>query len=152
MIKGLFETHLFVKDIERSAAFYKNVLGLEECYRDEQRNILFFWVGSPQKSMLGLWQVPANEVQQRHFAFECDSEWVLNYSVSFLKQNKLPFYNFLNDGIEKPMVFAWMPAVSIYFHDPDGHILEFIGILNGLPRPHLGVLSYEEWLGVTSNT
>jgi lactoylglutathione lyase len=44
------------------------------------------------------------------------------------------------------MVFAWMPAVAIYFNDPDGHSLEFIAILPGKPRPELGVISFDEWI------
>jgi hypothetical protein len=39
-----------------------------------------------------------------------------------------------------------MPAIAIYFDDPDGHELEFIGILKGEGRPELGVLSYEHWM------
>lgn len=149
MIKGLFETHLYVSDLERSAAFYKNVLGLEECHRDEKRNIIFFWVSAPQKFMLGIWQMPEKEVQPRHFAFECEPDWVLNDSVSFLHSKNLSCYNFLNDGTDRPMVFAWMPAVSIYFNDPDGHVLEFIGILEGNAMPELGVVSYEEWINAS---
>jgi hypothetical protein len=38
-----------------------------------------------------------------------------------------------------------MPAVSIYFHDPDGHSLELIAMLSGQPRPELGVISWEQW-------
>lgn len=146
MIKGLFETHLYVTDLQRSAAFYKNVLGLEECHRDETRNIIFFWVGAPQKSMLGLWQMPVTEVQPRHFAFECEPEWVLNSAVPFLKKHHLSCYNFLKDGTDRPMVFSWMPAVSVYFNDPDGHVLEFIGLLPGKGMRGAVVLTYEEWL------
>ena len=43
------------------------------------------------------------------------------------------------------MVFAWMPAISIYFNDPDAHSLEFIAMLPGKPRPELGIITYEEW-------
>lgn len=43
------------------------------------------------------------------------------------------------------MVFAWMPAISIYFDDPDGHSLEFIGILNGKSKPENKIVSYEKW-------
>ena len=43
------------------------------------------------------------------------------------------------------MVFAWMPAISIYFKDPDNHVLEFIAMLEGKPQPELGIMSYEEW-------
>jgi hypothetical protein len=38
-----------------------------------------------------------------------------------------------------------MPAVSIYFADPDGHELEFIAPLPDKPRPEIGVVSREEW-------
>ncbi len=44
------------------------------------------------------------------------------------------------------MVFAWMPAIAIYFNDPDGHQLEFIAILAGKGQPALGVISYDEWI------
>jgi lactoylglutathione lyase len=146
MIKGLFETHLFVEDLTRSIDFYKNVLVLEQCYFDAGRKASFFWIGKPKEAMLGLWEKPKHEIDKRHFAFQCDVEDVLNNSVGFLKEQNLKPYNFLNDGTEGPMVFSWMPSISIYFLDPDGHELEFIAILEGKPRPELGVISYEEWL------
>ena len=43
-------------------------------------------------------------------------------------------------------LIAWMPAISIYFKDPDGHELEFITKLPGDPRPKLHVLTYDQWL------
>jgi len=149
MIRGLFETHLYVRNLQRSVAFYRDLPGLEYCYSDSERNIAFFWIGAPQKAMLGLWQMPEEQVQPRHFAFECNAAWVLEQSVSFLNERNIACYNFLKDGIERPMVFAWMPAVSIYFDDPDGHSLEFIGILPGHAKPELGVISYDEWQGLT---
>jgi lactoylglutathione lyase len=148
MIKGLFETHLFVEDLIHSIDFYKNVLGLGQCYFDAERKASFFWIGKPKEAMLGLWEKPKNQIDKRHFAFQCDVEDVLHKSVGFLKERNLKPYNFLNDGTERPMVFAWMPAIAIYFLDPDGHELEFIAILEGKPRPELGVISYEEWLAV----
>ena len=54
----------------------------------------------------------------------------------------------MNNGIEEPMVFAWMPAISIYFNDPDGHSLEFISILDGESKPENGILTYEKWLEI----
>ena len=70
----------------------------------------------------------------------------MNQATKFLNEKGLKPYNFLNDGTDKPMVFAWMPAIAIYFKDPDGHELEFISVLNGEAKPELGVISYEEWL------
>ncbi|RZJ48771.1 MAG: VOC family protein [Flavobacterium sp.] len=146
MIKGLFETHLFVEDLERSIDFYQNVLGLTKCGYNDERRIAFFWIGEPKAAMLGLWEKPKEQIDIRHFAFRCDVDDVLNKSVAFLKDRNLHPYNFLKDGNEKPMVFAWMPAIAIYFKDPDGHNLEFIAILEGEGKPELGVISYEEWL------
>jgi len=145
MIKGLYETHLFVENLENSIDFYKNILGLKQCYYEEERRTAFFWIGKPKEAMLGLWEKPKDEIDKRHFAFRCDKDDILNKSVDFLKVRNLKPYNFLKDGAEKPMVFAWMPAIAIYFNDPDGHYLEFIAILDGKARPELGVISYDEW-------
>ncbi len=132
MIRGLFETHLFVSNLERSIAFYNQFPGLEQCYYEEERRIAFFWIGKPKQAMLGLWEKPPSEIDTRHFAFSCDKDYILNEAVDFLKSLNIKPYNFLNDGTERPYVFEWMPAVSIYFDDPDGHCLEFISILDPL--------------------
>jgi lactoylglutathione lyase len=70
--------------------------------------------------------------------------------VNFLKSRNLKCRNFLRDGTERPMVFVWTPAISIYFDDPDGHSLEFIGILKGKSKPEKEklVVSYDEWLKI----
>lgn len=146
MIKGLYETHLFVADLERSIEFYARTLNLAQCHDEEGRRAAFFWIGKPKQSMLGLWEKPKSQIDIRHFAFECDPDWVLNDSVQYLRDRNLKSRNFLNDGTERPMVFCWMPAISIYFDDPDGHSLEFIGVLEGKPHAKAGVLSYDEWL------
>ncbi len=145
MIQGLFETHLFVENLENSIDFYKNILGLEQCYFEAGRRAAFFWIGKPKEAMLGLWEKPKAEIDKRHFAFRCDKEYILNKSVDFLKGHNLNPYNFLKDATERPMVFAWVPAIAIYFNDPDGHYLEFIAILEGNGKPELGVISYDEW-------
>ena len=145
MIKGLYETHIQVSDLENAIEFYTKVLGLEFAHKEENRRIAFLWIGKNKESMLGLWEQKEN-LQTRHFAFTADREDILNYSVEFLRTKNLTPYNFLKDGIEKPMVFAWMPALAIYFNDPDGNQLEFISVLEGDGKPELGVLSYEEWM------
>jgi len=146
MIKGLYETHLFVENLQISIDFYKNILGLEQCYHDNERKAAFFWIGKPKEAMLGLWQKPKGKIEKRHFAFRCNVNDVLYKSVDFLKAQNIKPYNFFKDGTETPMVFAWMPAVAIYFNDPDGHELEFIAILEEKARPELGVIAYDEWI------
>ena len=150
MIKGIYETHLFVQNLERSISFYQSVLDLELAFHDNERRAAFFWIGAPKQSMLGLWEKPANEIDVRHFAFECDASWVLNDAVKFLTSKGLATLDFMGNACSRPLVFAWMPAVSIYFKDPDGHELEFIGLLNGTPRPDKGVVSYQQCLEFNS--
>jgi catechol 2,3-dioxygenase-like lactoylglutathione lyase family enzyme len=149
MIQGLYETHIQVRDLAKSVAFYTEVLGLRVAHRDPTRPIVFLWIGAGKDYMLGLWQEETN-FQPRHFAFRADKADILNYAVDYLKTRDLTPYNFLRDGIEAPMVFAWMPALAIYFNDPDGNQLEFIALLEGEGRPELGVLSYADWIDHTT--
>ena len=51
----LYETHLLVKDSEVSSGFYVDVVGLEYAHRDLTRDVVFLWIGSKKRSMLGLW-------------------------------------------------------------------------------------------------
>ena len=146
MIKGLYETHLFVENLERSIDFYTNTLGLEQGHYEAERRAAFLWMGKPRQTMLGLWEKPKDQIDKRHFAFESSPEWVLNESVHFLRERGIQPRNFFNDGTEEPMVFAWMPAVAIYFSDPDGHELEFIGLLDGESKPENGIITYKKWL------
>ena len=106
MIKGLYETHLYVENLERSIEFYTKVLGLKQCRFEEERRTAFFWIGKDKQAMLGLWEKPKKEIDLRHFAFECDPEWVVNESVNFLKSHDLNYWNFLQDDNERPMVFV----------------------------------------------
>lgn len=150
MIKGLYETHLFVENLERSIDFYANKMGLKQCRFNPDRRTAFFWIGAEKQFMLGLWEKPKEQVEVRHFAFECEPDWVQNESFNYLKSRNINSWNFLNDGTKGPMVFVWMPAISIYFSDPDGHELEFIGVLDGKPKSNQEkrVVSYEEWLKI----
>ncbi|GIM46339.1 hypothetical protein DNHGIG_18880 [Collibacillus ludicampi] len=80
MIKGLYEAHLPVTDLERSIHFYKK-LGLELWFQEKDQ-VAFFWI-VPNKSFLGLWKVEKISEERepssfpgngRHIAFEVDFE------------------------------------------------------------------------------
>ena len=45
----------------------------------------------------------------------------------------------------EPIVLAWMPAAAVYFLDPDGHLLEYIAMLEGEPRPDKGLVEWRAW-------
>lgn len=145
MITGLFETHIDVRNLERSLAFYREVLGLTLGTIDQKRRVAFLWMGGAGEAMLGLWEKTEGQIPPQHFAFRSTVDDVLDRSVAWLDERGLACHNFLNDGTKRPMVFAWMPAIAIYFDDPDGHSLELIAMLPGRPRPEAGVISYEAW-------
>lgn len=147
MIKGLFETHIEVSNLENAITFYSKKINLELAFIDHPRRIAFLWLTADKNAMLGLWEKNSS-IQKRHFAFQCDLEFVRDEAVSWLEKNDLKPYNFLKDDSTEPMVFAWMPALAIYFDDPDGNSLEFISMLEGKGQPEHGVLRYADWLKV----
>jgi len=51
-IRSLFESHLTVSDLERSIAFYRDVLGLELAHRVPERHCAFLWMGGRGRTML----------------------------------------------------------------------------------------------------
>src|SRR5882672_9930660 len=144
-VLNLFEAHLAVADLDASIAFYRDVLGLKLAYITPARQASFFWVGSPGQGMLGLWS--AGTVPQKtttHIAFGKTLEDVVAAPRALRSLGVTPL-NFAGQPTEEPDVLAWMPAASIYFRDPDGHLLEYIAMLSDRPRPDRGVLPWREW-------
>ncbi len=88
-------------------------------------------------------EVPVEQVFWQHFAFEVALPDMKN-AVAFLKSNGITCHNKI-DGSESLQVFGWMPAVAIYFNDPDGHLLEFISMLPETPRPEAGLVLWDKW-------
>ncbi len=77
-IRGLFEAHLTVSDLDRSIGFYRDVLGLPLAQIIPERNVAFFWVPTSDKAMLGLWSIGTSPLLMRlHIAFEVGLEQVL---------------------------------------------------------------------------
>ena len=128
LIKGLYEAHLPVSNLNRSIEFYKG-LGLEFDHKVED-NLAFLWI-EKEKSWLGLWSTEKVEVEYhpsiRHIAFEVSIEG-LKQSVEWLKKR----------GYEPRKAFGFEPTepfvmpnsdfahTKIHFNDPDGNSLEFI--------------------------
>ncbi len=143
-ITGLFETHLTVTDLDRSVAFYRDVVGLPFAQAFPERSVAFFWIGAPGQSMLGLWK--SNDVLRLHLhiAFAMSLENLLAAPAALRRAGVVPRSN---SGIEsdEPIVYGWMPAAAVFFNDPDGHSLEFLSMLPAPPRPDLGVQSWTNW-------
>jgi catechol 2,3-dioxygenase-like lactoylglutathione lyase family enzyme len=144
-IRGLFEAHLTVSDLDRSIRFYRDVLGLPLAHRIPARQVAFFWVPSPDQAMLGLWSIGTSPLRLRlHIAFQVELAQVFE-SVAALRRAGLAPRSGDGTEINEPIVLSWMPAASVYFDDPDGHSLEFISMLDETPRPELAQVSWSEW-------
>jgi catechol 2,3-dioxygenase-like lactoylglutathione lyase family enzyme len=128
MIKGLYEAHLPVSNLENSIHFYEK-LGLELAWSNQA--IAFFWI-EKGKSWLGLWQ--ADQVNHpyhpsiRHVAFRVELEDMLK-AQEWLKERGIAVkadMGFLPH--QQPLVLANNPHAhgAIYFNDPDGNSLELI--------------------------
>ena len=149
-IQGLFESHLTVSDLESSIAFYRGTLGLELAHHDADRKVAFFWVGGRGASMLGLWEASGDSPRRdpqlafRHIAFRVELTDLLKAAERLHAACVEPL-DFWGHPSGELTVLTWMPAVSIYFHDPDGNLLEFLTMLPGAPRPELGVVGWNRW-------
>ncbi|NEQ20802.1 MAG: VOC family protein [Microcoleus sp. SIO2G3] len=77
-IQGLFETHLTVRKLATSIAFYQDVVGLELACLLPDRTAAFFWIGGRGQAMLGLWEVgDAPNGMRLHLAFTSTVEQIL---------------------------------------------------------------------------
>src|SRR5437763_743378 len=122
-IRDLFESHLTVSDLDRSVEFYRNVLGLPLAHLFPERRVAFFWIGSPGKSMLGLWETGTGPQRMSlHLAFEVGVDGVLA-SMKALSEAGIPPLDLAGAPAHEPVVLGWMPAVAVYFQDPDGNLL-----------------------------
>ena len=143
-IEGLFETHLQVTSLERARAFYETVLGLNLVHLEQKRRVAFYTFGKNQSYMLGVWEKPEQDWRRGHFAFRISPERMLEL-CNWLKEKALNPRNFLDGDSGQLYVFPWLPAVSVYFQDPDGNSLEFLAMLPESPQPDLELMTWEEW-------
>lgn len=147
MIKGLYEAHLPVRDLEKSIEFYKK-LDLELAYQTDK--LAFFWMEKGH-SWLGLWETDKVDTPYhpslRHIAFHVSLEDIRD-AGDWLKQR----------GIEARTAFGFSPEeqplvlandahahAAVYFHDPDGNSLELIAPLRLDTEEKLEKMSLKEW-------
>jgi catechol 2,3-dioxygenase-like lactoylglutathione lyase family enzyme len=140
----IFETHVYTIDLPRAMAFYGGLLGLEEAYHLPERSVTFYWIGEPGNAMLGVWGVPEERWRSSHFAFEITEE-AIEPAFERLRAAGIQINDFFGNPTSDPSVHAWMPAVGIFFRDPDGNSLEFVAMLPGPGQPELGVVPLSEW-------
>ena len=141
----LFEAHLTVADLHAAIDFYRDVVGLRVAHVTPDGDAAFMWIGAAGESMLGLWAAgPAPLRLTSHAAFLVSAADVMTAPQVLLAAGVTPL-DFSGRPTDAPVVLAWMPAAAVYFHDPDGNLLEFIAMLPDTPQPELGVLPWRMW-------
>ena len=145
----IFEVHVSVNDRQRSKEFYQRVLNFELAADIDRRDITFLWMGPRGSRMIGLWgpSCPNPPISRgiAHFAMRLLPEEFLDAPRKLKLLDVTPL-DFDGKPTDEPVVLTWMPALSIYFKDPDGNSLEFISMLEDKPKPDLGVVKYSEWI------
>ena len=141
----LFEAHLTVADLDRSIAFYRDVVGLPLAFELRERAVAFFWIGARGGSMLGLWSLGSAPVGlSLHVAFRVSLAEVLRAGDALRAAGVMPL-SFFGAEASEPSVIGWMPAAAVYFRDPDGHQLEYLAMLDEPPDAERGIVSWSEW-------
>ena len=144
-VHGLFEAHLTVSDLDRSVAFYRDVVGLSVAFEVPERNTAFLWIGEPGTSMLGLWSLGDVPVGlSLHVAFAAALPDVLD-AFDRLRSLGVTPLSFFGRETTEPSVIGWMPAAAVYFRDPDGHLLEYLAPLGEPARPEAGIQPWSRW-------
>jgi lactoylglutathione lyase len=112
-ICGLYEVAIRVKDLAKSEALYRKVLGLQVGARDKRRKWLILRAGG-DAGMVVL-QEDKGSWPTQHFAFTVNEADIEGAAAALQMEGV---------AIEGPVFHEWMPAKSVYFADPDGHELE----------------------------
>lgn len=123
---GFSELVLIVEDVDRAADFYRDVVGLTP-ETDVDDGWAWFWTGEPGGSRLALHKgsllfeqhSPHPEGKRWghvHFALEVPRA-ELDRAAAHVRAKGVEVYG--------PTRFEWMSAMSYYFYDPDGNLVEF---------------------------
>ena len=145
-VAGLFETHLTVSDLPRSVAFYRDIVGLPLALEIPERGAAFFWIAAPGEGLLGLWSMGSAPMGLvLHLAFRASLEDVTGACDRLRSLGVTPLSFFAEETTE-PSVIGWMPAAAVYLRDPDGHLLEYLAMLDEQPHPERGIVPWSQWV------
>jgi len=97
--------------------------------------------------MLGLWSIGSAPLGLTlHLAFDVNLGDLLSAPMRLRAQGISPL-SFFGEETDEPSVIGWMPAAAIYFRDPDGHLIEFLTMLDIEPDADLGIVTWSNWIG-----
>jgi lactoylglutathione lyase len=95
--------------------------------------------------MLGLWAFGSAPIEfSLHLVFRTSLESALGASDRLRAAGVTPL-SFHGTETTEPSVIGWMPAAAVYFRDPDGHLLEYLAMLDSPPDPARGIVPWSEW-------
>jgi len=125
-LRGLHHVTLISRDLVRTTAFYRDLLGLalvREGVNDDDPDARHFWFGDPSaapSTLLSFLEYPSlppgvvGAGSTHHLAFEVSSTDELDAWREYLRAR----------GVECTDVFDRGKLRSIYLRDPDAHIIE----------------------------
>ncbi|MFV1440081.1 MULTISPECIES: VOC family protein [unclassified Phaeobacter] len=144
-LTGIYETHLTVKDLDRAMTFYGETMGLQLAHHLPERQVAFYWVGGQSQGMLGLWAGGSAPMGLRlHMAFRSTVAAMDGICDRLTDAGIIPL-DFHGSPTDEPVVLGWMPALSIYFKDPDGHSIEILAPMPDQPDPDFGIAALGDW-------
>ncbi len=133
-IAGLHHVTLICKDLERTSAFYRNLLGMrmvKQTVTDDDRDARHLFFGDDEGrpgSLVTCLEYPSLEPgtvgtgSTHHFALAIASEEELHAWREYLVAQGVPCTEVMDRALFK----------SVYLRDPDGHIVELAA---GAPEP-----------------
>src|SRR6266852_1207355 len=128
-VRALFESHLTVTDLQRSMSFFGQTLGLELAEVFWERRVALYWIGGRGTSMLGLWEVGTGPQRlSLHIAFRADLPDLLHAAARLRAANVVPL-DFWGQPTDEPVVLGFIPAVSLYFRNPDRYMHAFLSMV-----------------------
>jgi catechol 2,3-dioxygenase-like lactoylglutathione lyase family enzyme len=124
-ILDLSHIALNVTDIERSASFYKNILGLESIFENELPDGIGFNIGfiTPAGVTIELIQISGMKIQAKEYTT------TIAFSVESLDSAKAALSS---DSIEIKNEMEFYGVKMFFINDPDGHNIEISQFPDGV--------------------
>jgi catechol 2,3-dioxygenase-like lactoylglutathione lyase family enzyme len=122
-ITGIHHVTLLVEDLNRSVAFYRNVLGLrlvKQTVNEDDRGARHFIFGDADGILITCLEYPdldegkVGRGSTHHFAFSVETQAELEAWKHYLGEKGIPTTDVMDREDFR----------SIYLRDPDGHIVE----------------------------